>query len=129
MFSGSIMIKPRTALFGTLAFALFVAAAYAGPTAKEGVLAGTPSSIAAAEEILGDISPQTVAVAQHIARARAADPASHAFAAAQTTKQQCMNTCRARYRDCRHQNQLPLSECQGIYQDCTRYTCTGLGPG
>jgi hypothetical protein len=57
------------------------------------------------------------------------DLASHAFAAAQTAKQQCMNSCRARYRDCRHQNQLPSSECQGIYQDCTRYTCTGLGPG
>jgi hypothetical protein len=24
---------------------------------------------------------------------------------------------------------LPSSECRGVYQDCTRYTCTGLGPG
>ena len=31
----------------------------------------------------------------------AADPAFNAFAAAQTNKQKCMNSCRARYRDCR----------------------------
>jgi hypothetical protein len=62
--------------------------------------------------------------------ARDADLASRSnFAAAQTAKQQCINTCRAHYRDCRHLNQLPSSECRGIYQDCTRYTCTGLGPG
>jgi len=61
--------------------------------------------------------------------ARDADPASRTFAAAQTAKQQCMNTCRARYRDCRRLNQLPRSQCQGVYQDCTRFTCTGLGPG
>jgi len=52
-----------------------------------------------------------------------------ALAAAQTAKQQCIKTCRARYRDCRHLNQLPSFECRGVYQDCTRYTCTGLGPG
>jgi hypothetical protein len=62
-------------------------------------------------------------------RSNAIDAMQARIAAAQTTKQQCMNNCRARYRDCRHQNQLPSSECQGIYQDCTRYTCTGLGPG
>jgi hypothetical protein len=61
--------------------------------------------------------------------ARDADLASRSFAAAQTAKQQCMNACRARYRDCRHLNQLPSSECRGVYQDCTRYSCTGLGPG
>ena len=61
--------------------------------------------------------------------ARDADIASRTFAAAQTAKQQCMNTCRARYRDCRRLNQLPSYECRGVYQDCTRYTCTGLGPG
>ena len=61
--------------------------------------------------------------------ARDADLASRTFAAAQTAKQQCINTCRARYRDCRHLNQLPSSECRGVYQDCTRYKCTGLGPG
>ena len=60
--------------------------------------------------------------------ARDADVASRAFAAAQT-KQQCMNACRARYRDCRRLNQLPSSQCRSVYQDCTRFTCTGLGPG
>ena len=61
--------------------------------------------------------------------ARDADLASRTSAAAQTAKQQCINNCRARYRDCRRLNQLPSSECRGVYQDCTRYTCTGLGPG
>jgi hypothetical protein len=61
--------------------------------------------------------------------ARDADLATHTFAAAQTTKRQCVNTCRARYRDCRRQGQLPSFECQNVYQDCTRYACTGLGPG
>lgn len=61
--------------------------------------------------------------------ARDAALASRTFAAAQTAKQQCMNTCRARYRDCRHLNQLPSFECRAVYQDCARYTCTGLGPG
>ena len=32
--------------------------------------------------------------------ARNADLASLTFAAAQTAKRQCINTCRARYRDC-----------------------------
>ena len=61
--------------------------------------------------------------------ARDADLASRTFAAARTATQQCINSCRARYRDCRHLNQLLSSECRGVYQDCTRYTCTGLGPG
>jgi hypothetical protein len=61
--------------------------------------------------------------------ARDADAASSTFAAAQTPKQKCMNTCRARYRDCRRLNQVPSFECRGVYQDCTRYTCSGLGPG
>ncbi len=61
--------------------------------------------------------------------ARDGGTASRTFVAAQTPKQQCINTCRARYRDCRHLNQLPSSECRGVYQDCTRYACTGLGPG
>ena len=57
------------------------AKAAAGPTAREGVSAGmsdqpTPRSIAAAEEKLGDVSPQMVeAVGQAMARARAADSA------------------------------------------------------
>jgi len=58
-----------------------------------------------------------------------AGPASYTFAAAQTAKQKCVNSCRARYRDCRRLNQLPSFECRSVYQDCTRYTCTGLGPG
>ena len=61
--------------------------------------------------------------------ARDADLASHTFAAAQTAKQKCINTCRARYRDCRRLNQLPSFDCRGVYRDCTRYTCTGLGLG
>jgi hypothetical protein len=61
--------------------------------------------------------------------ARDTDLASRAFAAAQTAKQKCINTCRARYRNCRRLNQLPSFECRGVYQDCTRYTCSGLGPG
>ena len=61
--------------------------------------------------------------------ARDANLASRTFAAAQTAKQQCINTCRARYRDCRHQNQVPSFECRGVYQDSIRYTCTGLGRG
>ena len=64
------------------------------------------------------------------AAARDADLASHSLAAAaQTAKQQCLKTCRARYHDCRRLKQLPSFECQGVYQDCTRYTCTGSGPG
>jgi hypothetical protein len=59
--------------------------------------------------------------------ARDADSASLTFAAAQTAKQQCINTCRARYRDCLSLKQIPSSECRGIYQDCGRYTCNA-GP-
>ena len=61
--------------------------------------------------------------------ARDADMASRDFAAALTAKQQCTNTCRARYRDCRNKKQVPSFECQNVYQDCVRYSCTGLGPG
>jgi hypothetical protein len=62
--------------------------------------------------------------------ARDGDETSRNFAATLTAKQQqCMNACRARYRDCRRLNQLPAFECRDVYQDCTRYTCTGLGPG
>jgi hypothetical protein len=42
--------------------------------------------------------------------ARDADFVLRSFAAAQGPKQQCMNSCRARYRDCRHLNQLPSAE-------------------
>jgi len=61
--------------------------------------------------------------------AHEADLASGTLVAAHTATQQCINTCRARYRDCRHLKQIPQFECRGVYQDCTRYYCTGLGPG
>ena len=61
--------------------------------------------------------------------AREADIAPPTFAAAQTAKQQCMNTCRARYRDCLSLKQIASSECRGIYQDCTRYTCNASPAG
>jgi hypothetical protein len=57
---------------------------------------------------------------------RDADLASHTFAAAQTGKQKCIETCRARYRECRSLKKIPLSECRNVYQDCTRMTCNGL---
>ena len=60
--------------------------------------------------------------------ARDADPASHIFAAAQTAKQKCMNTCRARYRDCLSRKQIPSFECLDNYQDCTRFICNAA-PG
>jgi hypothetical protein len=55
--------------------------------------------------------------------ARDADLASFTFAAAHTAKQQCLNICRARYRDCLSLKQIPSFECRGIYQDCNRFTC------
>ena len=61
--------------------------------------------------------------------ARDADDATITLARAQTAKQQCISACRARYRDCRRLSQAPSFQCQDVYQDCTRYTCTGLGPG
>ena len=61
--------------------------------------------------------------------ARDANLASRTFAATQTAKQQCIHTCRARYRDCRRLNYKPWFESRGVYQDCARYFCTGLGPG
>jgi hypothetical protein len=51
------------------------------------------------------------------------------LSAAQTAKPKCINTCRARYRDCISLKQISQYECRGVYQDCTRYTCTGQGPG
>jgi hypothetical protein len=58
--------------------------------------------------------------------ARDADLAPLTFAAAQTAKQQCMNTCRARYRACLSLKQIPSPECRGVYQDCTRLTCNAV---
>ena len=72
--------------------------------------------------VLLSVNTETIA-------ARDADFAPLTFAAAQTAKQQCTKTCRERYRDCRRLNQLPSFECKGVYQDCTRCSCTGLGPG
>ena len=60
--------------------------------------------------------------------ARDADLAPVTFAAAQTAKQKCVNLCRARYRDCQKLNQIPIFECQNVYQDCMRYTCNA-SPG
>jgi hypothetical protein len=57
--------------------------------------------------------------------ARDAYLASRTFAAAQTAKQQCINTCRARYRSCVSLKQIPSFECRGVYQDCTR-TCNAV---
>jgi hypothetical protein len=55
-----------------------------------------------------------------------ADLGSHTFAVAQSTKQKCMNTCRARYRDCVSKRQIPSFECRGVYQDCARFTCNAV---
>jgi hypothetical protein len=55
--------------------------------------------------------------------ARDADLDALIFTAAQTVNQQCINTCRARYRDCQSLKKIPLPECRGIYEDCTHYTC------
>jgi hypothetical protein len=55
--------------------------------------------------------------------ARDADIAAHTFAAAQTAKQRCINTCRARYGDCQSRKEIPSFECRDTYQDCTRFTC------
>ena len=61
-----------------------------------------------------------------ILSARDADLASLTYAAAQTAKQQCMNICRSRYRDCRSMKQIPSFECRGVYQDCKHYTCNAV---
>jgi hypothetical protein len=70
-----------------------------------------------------------LSLSQGILNAGDANLASRTFAAAHAAKQQCLNTCRERYRDCRRLNQLPSFECRGVYRDCTRFSCTGLGPG
>ncbi len=58
--------------------------------------------------------------------ARDADLTSFVFAAAQTAKQQCINTCRARYRSCLSLKLIPSPECRGVYRDCTRFTCNAV---
>jgi len=62
-------------------------------------------------------------------RLSARGAASGTSAVAHTAKQQCINTCRSRYHDCIRVDQLPSWQCRGVYRDCTRYHCTGLGPG
>jgi hypothetical protein len=57
---------------------------------------------------------------------RDADLASLTLAAAQTAKQQCVNVCRARYRDCFSLKQIPSFECRDTYQDCIRFTCNAV---
>jgi hypothetical protein len=61
--------------------------------------------------------------------ARASDapntyPASLTLAAALNARQQCVNTCRTRYRSCLSLKLIPSFECRGVYQDCTRYDCS-----
>jgi len=59
-------------------------------------------------------------------QARDGDLAPLTFAAAQTPKKQCTNTCRARYHDCLAKKQIPTFECQNVYQDCVRFNCSAL---
>lgn len=49
-----------------------------------------------------------------------------AVAARQTAKQQCLNTCRVRYRDCLSLKQISSAQCRGVYQDCSRIACNNL---
>ncbi len=65
------------------------------------------------------ISAAVLAVSLSVGRldARDADGATSTLARAQTVKQQCISTCRARYRDCLRLNRLPSFECRGVYQD------------
>ena len=58
--------------------------------------------------------------------ARDADTGSLTFAAAQTAKQKCVNTCRARYRDCLSRKEIPSFECKNVYQDCVNFTCSAV---
>src|ERR1700688_1423375 len=69
------------------------------------------------------LSLLSLVVSMGTLNARDADPAPLTLAAARTAKQQCVNICRARYRDCLSLKQIPSSECRGIYQDCARNTC------
>jgi hypothetical protein len=53
-------------------------------------------------------------------KASDADGKSSTFAATQSSKQKQRNVCLARYRDCVRIGQIPSTECQYIYQDCTK---------
>lgn len=37
----------------------------------------------------------------------------------------CINTCRARYRDCQLRKEIPPFECRDTYQDCARLALEG----
>jgi hypothetical protein len=66
-------------------------------------------------------------LASSLVPSNAQEPATNiVVAAAQSAKQQCLNLCRTRYRDCLSRKQIPSSECRGVYQDCSRIACTNL---
>jgi hypothetical protein len=67
-----------------------------------------------------------LALSAGTSNARDADFSPRTVAAAQTAKQRCINTCRARYRDCQSLKQLPSFECRNVYRDCRHLTCNGL---
>jgi hypothetical protein len=69
------------------------------------------------------LSSLSLFVSTGVLNARDAGLAPLTFAAAQTAKQQCINVCRSRYRDCRSLKQIPSFECWGVYRDCKSYTC------
>jgi hypothetical protein len=64
--------------------------------------------------------------AQQVIGIPGSDPVPLTVSATKTAKQQCMNTCRSRYRDCRSLKQIPSSECRSVYQDCARFTCNAV---
>jgi hypothetical protein len=72
------------------------------------------------------LSLPSVVVSAGTLKARDADLSSPTFAAAQTAKLQCRNTCRARYRDCQSLKQVYSFECREVYQDCIRFTCNAV---
>lgn len=51
---------------------------------------------------------------------RAGEGDGKPLTSAQASRPAQANACRARYRNCLKANQIPSSECQYIYQDCTR---------
>jgi hypothetical protein len=72
------------------------------------------------------LSSLSLFVSTGVLNARDAGLAPLTFAAAQTAKQQCINICRSRYRDCRSLKQIPSFECRGVYKDCKSYTCNAV---
>ena len=76
--------------------------------------------------VVSVLSAALLSLTTETLNARDADLAPFTFAAARTAKQQCINSCRARYRDCQSLKQIPSFECRGIYRDCTRFTCNAV---